>query len=175
MWTSLLLAAIGILWQIGGDGYCPLVPGRGWDGALSAPVPAVDVYDGRWFARGGHSGIDFNAPEGTPVTASAPGVVVWAGERNGASARTVILAHGWGWLTVYGHVSAVNVSCGQVVQRGDVIALSGSYGASWAHLHFALWRDGVAVDPAPLVGLSPPVREAGPAIRGGGREIGGAR
>lgn len=147
-------------------GFCPYTPGYGWDGALSMPV-AGDV--SHWYG-GGHRGLDLDAAHGTPVTAAADGVVVWRGESEAvlSSANTVILAHG-GWLTLYAHLSEIDVDCGEYVTRGDVIGAVGREGTSWDHLHIAAYQDGHDVDPAPLLGLVAPVTvESAPMVAGGG-------
>lgn len=168
MLLALLPALIFGRWDRPQDaGYCPYASGYGWDGALSTPVRG-DV--SHWYGDG-HRGIDINAAHGAPVTASASGVVVWRGESDAvlSSANSVILAHGRGWLTLYAHLSRVDVGCGEYVTRGDVIGAVGQAGTSWPHLHIAVYHDGHDVDPAPLLGLVAPVTvESAPMVAGGG-------
>jgi len=95
-----------------------------------------------------HYGIDFSAPHGTPILAADSGVVVEARYIRGYG-NTVIIDHGGGVATLYAHCSAILVSEGQQVQRGQVIARVGSTGYSTGpHLHFEVRINGDPVDPA---------------------------
>lgn len=97
--------------------------------------------------RAFHSGVDYPAPTGTPILASAGGRVIFAGYRP-YYGRTVEIDHGGGLVTRYAHASRVQVKVGQVVMPGDQIALVGSTGRSTGpHLHFEIMRDGRFVDP----------------------------
>lgn len=94
-----------------------------------------------------HAGIDLAIAEGTRVHAAAPGRVVTAGWEGGYG-LLVVLDHGDGYTTHYGHLSQLLVEGGQFVEVGQVIALSGSTGLSTGpHLHFEVRYNGVAVDP----------------------------
>lgn len=94
-----------------------------------------------------HKGIDFAAPYGTAVRASDGGEVVLAG-RKGNYGYTVILYHGNGFSTLYAHNSKLLVTTGQKVVKGEIISRVGSTGLSTGpHLHFEIWKNGVAVDP----------------------------
>jgi len=98
-----------------------------------------------------HEGVDLAAPRGTPVRAVADGVVVFAGYKPGLG-RTVIVDHGHGVESVYGHHSRLMVSAGQRVSAGEVIAAVGDSGRSTGdHLHFELRFNGRAVDPWPYL------------------------
>ena len=102
-----------------------------------------------------HRGVDIAVPEGTPVRAMAPGVVAFAGTMSGYG-RVIILDHGQGVRTIYGHLSEVQVSRGQEITGRAVIGLSGSSGrATGPHLHFEVVRRGRAEDPVPLLGGFP--------------------
>jgi len=91
--------------------------------------------------RSFHPGIDIAAPRGTRVIAPADGVVVAAGRRGGYG-RAIVIDHGHGVVTRYGHLEAFNVRAGQRVRRGDVIGFVGSTGRSNApHLHYEVWVD----------------------------------
>lgn len=91
----------------------------------------------------GHTGIDYALPEGTPVLASESGTVILAGWYTGGWGYSVIIRHPDGNSTVYAHLSTVGVACGQIVQQGDVIGMSGSTGNSTGpHLHFEARRQG---------------------------------
>ncbi len=97
--------------------------------------------------QGFHAGLDLLAPAGTPVAAAAAGRVVWAGPRD-SFGNAVLLAHGRGVRTLYAHLSRVDVTLGQRVDRGQEIGLVGSSGrASGPHLHLEVRVRGAAVDP----------------------------
>ena len=86
-----------------------------------------------------HPGIDISVPRGTKVIAPADGVVVFCGTKNGYG-NAMVIDHGFGLVTRYGHLDAFNVRPGQRVRRGDVIAFSGNTGRSTApHLHYEVW------------------------------------
>jgi murein DD-endopeptidase MepM/ murein hydrolase activator NlpD len=94
-----------------------------------------------------HAGIDVAGRAGTPVVAPADGRVVHVGQK-GALGRTVILDHGYGIRTTFGHNSDVIVQRGQRVERGEKISFLGSTGRSTGpHLHYAVQVDGRRVDP----------------------------
>jgi murein DD-endopeptidase MepM/ murein hydrolase activator NlpD len=99
-----------------------------------------------------HWGMDFTAPVGTPVFATGNGrVTELAGTVSGYSEFGLYLKinHGWGYETVYAHLSKYNVSVGQEIKRGDIIGYVGNSGASTApHLHYEVHKDGQRVNPA---------------------------
>jgi len=98
-----------------------------------------------------HEGIDLSAPAGTPVTATADGVIGFAG-RSGDFGRLVIVDHGAGWQTGYAHLKRIKVKKGKKVARGDVIGTIGKSGnATGNHLHYEVRRDGRTVDPRPYL------------------------
>lgn len=98
-----------------------------------------------------HAGIDIAVPEGTRVCAAAPGRVVTAGWEGGFG-LLVVMDHGDGYTSCYGHLSQILVSVGQFVEIGQTIALSGSTGLSTGpHLHFEIRCEGVAVNPRGLL------------------------
>lgn len=98
-----------------------------------------------------HSGLDICAPVGTPVKAPADGIVIKA-ERDAGYGMTLTISHGDGVITRYGHLSAFRAQPGQKVKRGDLVALVGNTGRSTgAHVHFEIWRNGRAVDPAEFI------------------------
>ena len=98
-----------------------------------------------------HGGEDIAAPEGTPVYAALDGEVAAAGVGE-MSGNYVRLSHGGGVETLYCHLSAVNVTPGVAVRRGDVIGFVGETGlATGPHLHFELHINGEKTDPAPLL------------------------
>ena len=94
-----------------------------------------------------HNGIDIDTDTGDPVLAARSGEVILAGTRGGYG-KTVVLYHGLGYSTLYGHLSRISVSVGQDVSSGDRIGDAGSTGWSTGpHLHFELRIDGKAVNP----------------------------
>lgn len=99
-----------------------------------------------------HWGIDIAAPVGTPVQASASGVVQFAGWYAGYG-RLVFIDHGDGWTTLYGHLKRMGVQPGDVVQQGEVIATVGTNGRSTGpHLHFEIRYKDWPVDPLRYIG-----------------------
>jgi len=99
-----------------------------------------------------HAGIDLAGPIGTPIYATADGVVSAAGYNNGGYGNLVKIDHGRGIETRYGHLSAIMVSPGQHIVRGQQIARMGSTGRSTgSHLHYEVRIDGRAVNPIPFM------------------------
>lgn len=102
-----------------------------------------------------HHGVDLGVPTGTPVQAMAGGVVSLAGPRSGYG-LAVMIDHGSGWVTLYGHLARVDVAVGDRVHAGTRVGLSGDTGISTApHLHFEVRRFGRSRDPVPLLGGLP--------------------
>lgn len=96
-----------------------------------------------------HQGLDIAAPSGTTVTAAAAGTVIMA-QWYGGYGNYILIDHGGSYSTGYGHLSAIYVSVGQSVQRGQAIGAVGSTGQSTGpHLHFEVRIAGKPVDPAP--------------------------
>ncbi len=94
-----------------------------------------------------HTGIDIEAPQGTPVRATADGVVVLA-DRFGNYGKTVIIRHPTGYSTLYAHLSRIEVHNGQRVRAGQTIGRVGSTGRSTGpHLHYEVILDNKALDP----------------------------
>jgi murein DD-endopeptidase MepM/ murein hydrolase activator NlpD len=99
-----------------------------------------------------HRGIDFAGPAGTRVTTVAAGLVSWSGEKAGFG-KLVEINHGNGLSTRYGHNQAVLVKQGDMVRKGQAIALMGSTGHSTGtHLHFEVLKNGQQVDPLRFIG-----------------------
>ena len=94
-----------------------------------------------------HSGVDIAGPSSNKIYAAASGVVIISGWQSGYG-RTVLIDHGNGYRTRYGHASKLYVSSGERVERGEVIAMVGSTGRSTGpHLHFEILRNGVRINP----------------------------
>jgi murein DD-endopeptidase MepM/ murein hydrolase activator NlpD len=98
-----------------------------------------------------HPGLDISTPRGTKITAPADGVVVFVGQKNGYG-NAMVVDHGYGIVTRYGHLDGFNVRPGQRVRRGDVIGFVGSTGRSTApHLHYEVWVDDQARNPIQFI------------------------
>lgn len=119
--------------------------------------PLTSPFGLRWegFLPGLHRGVDVGVPSGTPVRAMAAGRVRYAGTMSGYG-QVVWLEHGGTVLTVYAHLSRIDVRAGDAVAHRQTIGLSGASGnVSAPHLHFEVWRWGREVDPVPLLGGPP--------------------
>jgi murein DD-endopeptidase MepM/ murein hydrolase activator NlpD len=98
-----------------------------------------------------HPGIDFAGPWGSPIAATAPGVVVFAGPRGGYG-NMVEIDHGYGIHTRYGHMSSILVQVGARVQKGSLIGKLGSTGHSTGpHVHYEVWLADVVRDPSRFI------------------------
>ncbi|MCD6355075.1 MAG: M23 family metallopeptidase, partial [Prolixibacteraceae bacterium] len=99
-----------------------------------------------------HYGMDFTAPTGTPIYATGDGkVTVVKGSKRSKSGFGLMIEidHGYGYQTLYAHLSAFNVKRGQKVKRGDIIGFVGSTGGSTApHLHYEVHKNGKKINPA---------------------------
>ena len=94
-----------------------------------------------------HKGYDIGAPRGTPIMATADGVIKFVG-RNGSFGKMVVVDHGYGYTTRYAHASKFVKKKGERVKRGDVIAMVGNTGRSTGpHVHYEVLKKGVAVNP----------------------------
>jgi murein DD-endopeptidase MepM/ murein hydrolase activator NlpD len=99
-----------------------------------------------------HTGIDLAVRQDTPVIATADGKVEFAGEDE-RFGFVVVIDHGNGFKTMYGHNSVLLVKAGERIQRGERIALSGNTGISTAaHLHYEITQNGNPIDPTPFLG-----------------------
>jgi len=95
-----------------------------------------------------HEGIDLTAPRGTSIYATADGTVLQAGYRPGGFGKKILIDHGFGYQTLYGHCDQVLVEPGQKIKRGEVIGKVGSTGLSRSpHLHYEVHVNGRPVDP----------------------------
>ncbi len=95
-----------------------------------------------------HKGMDFTAPTGTKIYATGDAVVQKVQNKRWGYGKHVVLNHGYGYSTLYGHMSRINVRVGQKVKRGQLIGLVGSTGKSTGpHLHYEVRKNGNAVNP----------------------------
>lgn len=141
---------VGIGFANGQPGSCGTVTPTqfvGWGN----PLPV-----GTW-VRGfyaGHSGLDLSASTGTPIYAASSGNVLFSGFSRWGYGEAVVIEHGGTYSTLYGHMSARNVSCGQFVSIGQLIGFVGSTGnSSGPHLHFEIQVNGNAVNPGGTPGI----------------------
>ena len=105
-----------------------------------------------------HYGIDFSAPKGTAIQATGDGKVVEVVNGGRGFGKHVVIAHGYGFETLYGHMSRIDVKVGQHVTKGQQIGLVGSTGTSTApHCHYEVHHDGKQINPIDYVmdGLTP--------------------
>jgi murein DD-endopeptidase MepM/ murein hydrolase activator NlpD len=106
--------------------------------------------------RAPHRGVDIAAPAGTPVAATADGVVSVAAPDMYFTGNTVMIDHGYGLHSVYAHLSELGVEVGQAVRKGQPIGRVGATGrATGPHLHWGVYWFDQALDPALLVGPMP--------------------
>jgi murein DD-endopeptidase MepM/ murein hydrolase activator NlpD len=95
-----------------------------------------------------HYGLDFAAPQGTPIYATADGTITTAGSTGNGYGNHVIINHGYGYETLYGHMVRVKVNNGQTIKRGEVIGWVGSTGKSTGpHCHYEVHKNGDKIDP----------------------------
>jgi hypothetical protein len=133
---------------------------RLWQGGFQAPVPGYEpsgsfgkkrVLNGQ--PRSPHSGEDFSAPEGTPVRAPARGRVILA-KNLFFLGNTVVVDHGLGLFSFYGHLSSVGVAPGDLVESGAVLGTVGATGrVTGAHLHWGARLGEARVNPMDLLTL----------------------
>jgi murein DD-endopeptidase MepM/ murein hydrolase activator NlpD len=131
-----LLAAIPAIQPIKNEEMSRMASGFGW---RSDPFTK---------ARKMHWGMDFTAPKGIPIYATGDGRVTRADNNSSGYGKHIRVDHGYGYMSLYGHLSKYNVRKGQKVQRGDLIGFVGSTGRSEApHLHYEVWKDGERINP----------------------------
>jgi murein DD-endopeptidase MepM/ murein hydrolase activator NlpD len=119
-------------------------------GPLSSPFGTKRFFNGQ--ARAPHSGLDFAVPTGTPIRAPAAGRVILTGDYffNGL---TVFVDHGQGLISMFCHLSVIDVAVGDPLRRGQVLGQVGSTGrATGAHLHWSVSLNDARVDPAIFLG-----------------------
>ena len=127
-------------------------------GSFGWPVPSCTYITSKFGPRyhpvtgayqSTHTGLDIGASHGATIVASDGGTVTTAGEKGGYG-NCVMIDHGNGYYTLYGHMSSIAVSVGQSVSKGDTIGYVGSTGVSTGpHCHFEIRVNGVCTDPAP--------------------------
>lgn len=95
-----------------------------------------------------HYGMDFTAPRGTPIYAAGDGIVIRADNTSTGYGNHIRIDHGYGYVSLYGHLYKYNVRANQKVKRGDLIGFVGSTGRSEApHLHYEVWKDDDRINP----------------------------
>ena len=144
--------------SVGGGGSVTGTGSFGW------PVPSCTYITSKYGPRyhpvtgvyqSTHTGLDIGAAYGATIVASDGGTVTCAGVKGGYGS-CVMIDHGNGYYTLYGHMSSISVSLGQSVSKGDTIGYVGDSGITTGpHLHFEIRVNGVCTDPAPwFSGLS---------------------
>lgn len=116
--------------------------------AFKKPISATITsrFGSRWGST--HKGLDFGAKTGTPIKAAADGTVTFSGWNSGGFGYLVIISHGNGVQTYYGHASELKCNVGDYVYQGDTVALVGNTGQSYgSHLHFEIRINDVAYNP----------------------------
>ena len=124
------------------------------DGPLSSPFGLRRFFNGE--ERNPHSGLDFAVPAGTPIKAPAAGKVILIGDYffNG---KTVFVDHGQGFISMFCHLSKIDVKLGQQVPRGGVLGKVGATGrATGPHMHWNVSLNDARVDPAIFIGAFQP-------------------
>lgn len=131
-----LLAAMPAIQPISNEDLTRMASGYGW---------RLDPFTKE---RKFHKGMDFTAPQTTPVFATGNGVVQRADNLASGFGNHVRIDHGFEYMTIYAHLSKITARVGQRVKRGDIIGLVGSTGRSQApHLHYEVWYKDEAVNP----------------------------
>lgn len=131
-----LLAAIPAIQPVENEKLTRMASGYGW---RSDPFTK---------ARKMHYGMDFTAPRGTPVYASGDGVVTRVDQGSAGYGKHIRIDHGYGYVSLYAHLSKYNVRKRQKVKRGDIIGFVGNTGRSQApHLHYEIHKNGRKINP----------------------------
>jgi murein DD-endopeptidase MepM/ murein hydrolase activator NlpD len=131
-----LLAAIPAIQPVKNEDLTRMASGYGW---RNDPFTK---------ARKRHLGMDFTAPRGTPVFATGDGVVTRADQSSAGYGNHIRIDHGFGYVTLYAHLSKYNVKVHQKVKRGDLIGFVGNTGRSQApHLHYEVIKNGEHINP----------------------------
>jgi len=131
-----LLASIPAIQPVQNENLKRMASGYGW---------RTDPFNK---SRKFHGGMDFSAPTGTPIYATGDGVIFRADQRSSGYGKHVRINHGFGYKTLYAHMSKINVRKGQRVKRGDLIGFVGNTGrSSGPHLHYEVFKDGKRINP----------------------------
>ena len=131
-----LLAAIPTIQPIKKEDLKRMASGYGW---------RTDPFTKK---RRKHYGMDFSAKTGTPVYATGDGIVKRADNRSSGYGRHIRIDHGFGYVSLYAHLSKYNVKRGQKVKRGEIIGYVGNTGRSVApHLHYEIFKDKNKINP----------------------------
>jgi murein DD-endopeptidase MepM/ murein hydrolase activator NlpD len=131
-----LLAAIPAIQPVKNEDLSRMASGFGW---------RTDPFTK---ARKMHWGMDFTAPTGTPIYASGDGVIERADQSAAGYGKHIRIDHGFGYVSLYAHLSKYNVRKGQKVKRGDLIGFVGNTGRSQApHLHYEIIKNGRKINP----------------------------
>jgi len=131
-----LLAAIPAIQPVKNEDLTRMASGYGW-----RTDPFLKT-------RKKHYGMDFTAPRGTPVYATGPGKVIRADASSSGFGKHIRIDHGFGYISLYAHLSKYNVRKGQRVKRGDLIGFVGSTGRSEApHLHYEIRKNKERINP----------------------------
>ncbi len=131
-----LLAAIPAIQPVTNEELTRMASGYGW---RSDPFTK---------ARKMHWGMDFTAPKGVPIYATGDGKVTRADNSASGYGKHIRIEHGYGYMSLYAHLSKYNVKRGEKVKRGDLIGFVGSTGRSEApHVHYEVWKEGHRIDP----------------------------
>ncbi|MBX9691896.1 MAG: M23 family metallopeptidase [Cyanobacteria bacterium] len=130
---------------------------RMWSGTFQVPVKKARkstrfglrrIVNGKLLDDYFHSGLDFAAPRGTPITSVADGKVILTGKNWKLHGNAVCIDHGQGVISIYIHMTSIAVEEGQTIKAGERVGTVGSTGrASGPHLHFGLYVNNVAADP----------------------------
>jgi len=131
-----LLASIPAIQPIRNEDVTRVASGYGW---RSDPFTKTRKF---------HWGMDFTAPRGVPIYATGDGVVKRADNRSSGYGKHIRIDHGYGYMSLYAHLSKYNVARGQKVKRGDLIGFVGNTGRSQApHLHYEVFKDEERINP----------------------------
>ncbi len=135
--------------QVGGAGSCaPVSGGAVGYGTFVYPTARHYLSGFDYSTKTNHLGIDLAAEQGDPIYAADGGVVVYAGANSYGYGNMIMIDHGTGFQTLYAHLSAIFVSCGNNVSQGETIGSAGATGhASGAHLHFEVRTATAVINP----------------------------
>ena len=140
VWTPPTLSSSGS--SSGGFGVQPAIVGTG---TFVWPVTGRRITQ---YFHAFHRGVDIAMAEGSAVYASDTGTVIWASWNNTGYGNLIVIDHGNGFQSYYGHLSGYEVYAGQIVYQGNIIGYSGNTGrSSGPHVHFEIRRDGAQQDP----------------------------